>query len=314
MRIRQSSRTFCVGNLLKVVFFLLALSELRCFAATPRQIFPQSNQVMSSRLLGASGVAAYIVSSQGTNRGLLINQVTPSSVAARIGIAEGDVLLNLNNHVVDSASQADRILSDAPSGTLHCVFVRQGSNGLQLYNQAIVFTNISPGGSGSGTSRAARPNAGFRAEQVRADQIKESIPKIESYVVEVVNADRRQFGLAPLQVHSAIGGVARAFAQDMAARGFKNHIDPEGRDPTARGKSQGLNIQLGENFGWSSGVSFTDGVNRINNDMMSEPPNDPTNHRGNILNPKYIAIGCGAAYSPRTGELIVVEDFAEANP
>jgi uncharacterized protein YkwD len=308
MKIKRASIFFCACFLV-VTIFTGSGSNLDGLAATRQQIFPQSTNVIQSRLLGAAGVAAYIVSSQGTNRGLLIHAVSQNGLAARIGLAPGDVLLNLNSRVVDSASQADRILSGTASGALRCVFVRQGGNGLQLYNLSTAYTNVAPPATSIASSSSASPSSSQSRPKKSEDTVT-ALPQIETYVAELVNADRKKFGLSPLTVHSAIGEVARTFAQDMARRGFKSHIDPEGRDPTARGAAAGLTIQLGENFGWSSGMSYSDGCNKINNDMMAEPPDDPHNHRGNILNTKYGQIGCGAAVNSKTGELIIVEDFA----
>jgi len=306
MNFQRTSTSLCL-SLLTIALFSASASNLKTFAAT-RQIFTRSAQVLSSRYLGANGVAAYIVSSQGTNTGLLINEVAPNGLAARVGMGPGDVLLNLNSHVVDSASQADRILSEAATGNLRVVFARQGGSGLQLYNLSTPYTNQAPpaaiaGVASSSSSRRPSPKA--------KQEVPTELPQVEAYVAELVNADRQKYGLPPLSVSSAISDVARTFARDMAKRGFKAHIDPEGRDPSARGYAAGLTFQLGENFGWSAGMSYTEGCNKINNDMMAEPPDDPHNHRGNILNPTYGSIGCGAAVSARTGELIVVQDFAD---
>jgi len=306
MKLQRTPTSLCLCLLLIAICAGGTIS-LKGFAATRQQIFTRATHVLPSRFLGATGVAAYIVSAQGTNSGLLISEVTPNGLAARIGIAPGDVLLNLNSRVVDTASQADRILSEAASGPLRCVFARQGGSGLQLYNLSTTYTNQSPPRTVA-TSASSSPSA-ISAPSRREDRAA-ALTQVEAYIAELVNADRQKYGLPSLAVSSSIAEVARTFAEDMTKRGFKSHIDPEGRDPTARGAALGLTIQLGENFGWSSGMSYTDGCKKINNDMMSEPPDDPSNHRGNILNPKYASIGCGAAVSARTGELIVVEDFA----
>jgi len=286
-----------------------------CIAGdTPQQqIFALSRVVASSDTLGVSGYSAYITSSQGNNRGLLLSAVVPGSLAALIGMSPGDVLLNLNSHVVESASAADQILSEIPSGLLKSTFVRPGAGGLQLYNQSTSYTNV--GGarqSVNSANRIPRPSQQSRSEAKQS--LEGTVPQVESYVIELVNADRQKFGLPALQVNSQIGQVARTYAQDMARRGFKAHIDPEGRDPTARGLAGGLHVQLGENLGWAIGGTPQELAKRIDDTMMAEPPNNPNNHRGNILNPLYVAIGCGAAFNQKTGELNVVEDFSMSNP
>jgi len=309
----QSARSLFFASISLVTLTCITTFQPQSLAAGRQQIFPQSTNVIQARRLGAAGVAASIVSSQGTNRGLLINSVNPNSLAARMGLAAGDVLLNLNSRVVDSGSQADRILSETASGNLRCVFVRQGASGLQLYNLSTAYTNSSPPAATTNiASAAASSSSQTRQPAARSggDDGVAAVPAVEGYMVDLVNADRHKEGLPSLSSSSAISGVARAYALDMIKRGFKGHVDPEGRDPTARGAAAGLSCQLGENFGWTTGMSATAGAAKINKDMMAEPAGDPNNHRGNILNGKYGSIGCGAAMNSKTGELIIVEDFS----
>src|SRR5215472_16605676 len=74
-----------------------------------QQIFAQGNHGTSNRL-GAEGDSAYIVSSQGQNRGILLSKVNQNGFAYNAGLTEGDVLLNINGHVTPSFSDADRVL------------------------------------------------------------------------------------------------------------------------------------------------------------------------------------------------------------
>ena len=36
-------------------------------------------------------------------------------------------------------------------------------------------------------------------------------------------------------------------------------------------------------------------MDQCEDNMMNEPPNDPNNHRGNILNPRHACMGVGVA-------------------
>jgi uncharacterized protein YkwD len=315
MKIQTQSVLSFVSIFIISTITVFSISHLAVIAGNTyqQQVFPLSRELASSSTLGVSGYSAYITSSVGNNRGLLLSAVVPGSLAARIGMSPGDVLLNLNSHVVENASTADRILSETPSGILKSTFVRPGAGGLQLYNQSTNYTNV--GGarqSVSSQNRIPRPSQQSHSEQKKS--LDAVLPQVESYVIELVNADRQKFGLPALQVNSQIGQVARTYAQDMATRGFKAHIDPEGRDPTARGLAGGLHVQLGENLGWAFGGTPQELAKRIDDQMMGEPPNNPNNHRGNILNPLYVAIGCGAAFNQKTAELNVVEDFCTSNP
>ena len=54
-----------------------------------------------------------------------------------------------------------------------------------------------------------------------------------------VNAVRRQARLEPLAWDGDLARVARVYSADMARRGFFGHVDPDGRDPTARAARAG---------------------------------------------------------------------------
>jgi uncharacterized protein YkwD len=291
-----------------IVLFSLVFMPSGASAAR-QQIFAQGGAGLSNRL-GAEGQSAYIVSSQGQNRGVLISKVYDNGLANSAGVAEGDVILNVNGHVLSSFSDVDRVLSDLPSGIVKFTYARQGGNGLLLYSPSVRYTNPHPSPSQStSVAHSSMPTKPQSAKD-RIAKMEAMIPQLETYMIQLINADRSKYGLGSVGASSAIAGVARDYAKDMATRGFRGHYDPEGRDPTARGHAAGLTFQLAENLGWFNGMSPEVEVKKIHEMMMNESPDDPHNHRGNILNPKYGSIGVGIAFNQKTGEMNLVEDYA----
>ncbi|HET6827852.1 MAG TPA: CvpA family protein, partial [Ramlibacter sp.] len=55
-------------------------------------------------------------------------------------------------------------------------------------------------------------------------------PDLEARMLELLNAERTQRGLKPLQADPQLLPVARAHSRDMFARGYFAHVSPEGRD------------------------------------------------------------------------------------
>jgi uncharacterized protein YkwD len=293
-------------RLITLLFLTVLASLLSEAFAKPankltQQIFKYEARPAISRLLGAEGVAGYVISANGSNRGLVIIATETGGLAEHIGLIPGDVLLNLNDKSVTSSSQADHILSQAPSGILHAVFVRQGEQALDLYNQTVQFLN-------GGSLRIPR------SASLMGNQSKASIPSLENYVLSMINADRQKNGVRPVASSPALCSLARAYAEDMSRRAFKGHIDPEGRNPNQRAQAAGIKVGVSENIAWCFGKpTMEDNASTCEANMMNEPANDPANHRGNILNPNHVVVGVGVTIS--TGnEIIIVQEFANREP
>ena len=106
----------------------------------------------------------------------------------------------------------------------------------------------------------------------------------------MINADRANAGLPPLQWSSCLAGVAYSNAVRMAAAGAISHAGGVQADfGCGLGSSQ-----TGENVGWYSGGA-NDGV--LNTMFMNSPE-----HRSNIMGPYHYVgtawkiAGNGAAY------------------
>jgi uncharacterized protein YkwD len=299
--------------ILAVVFVAAAVLErAACARQITRQIGTYTDRVDMASRLGASGSSAYILSARSSNRGLYITSVSPGSVAAKLGLEQGDVLLQLNNRVVSSAAEADRILAATPSGQLKSVFVKQTSQQLNCYNQSIGYTNNAPseGSISQGGGMVAKRDSTF-------EKIQTSVPvqTLESYMCEIVNADRAANGVGRVSLSASLSAVARAHAEDMIARRFFDHVNPSGMDPRQRAVAAGINVAVAENIAQKSGpMSPQQKVAGCQKMMMDEPKNDPHNHRGNILNPSWTCVGIGCAYAPGGGVFVAQEFSASPVP
>ena len=117
----------------------------------------------------------------------------------------------------------------------------------------------------------------------------------EQEVLELVNQEREKEGRSPLAWCDGLGDLARAHSNDMCDRGFFSHVNPEGENPTARGRAGHAGSYtfdpivpnpyngVGENIamGYSTAEQVMEG-------WMNSP-----GHRANILNGKYTHIGVG---------------------
>lgn len=102
-------------------------------------------------------------------------------------------------------------------------------------------------------------------------------------VLALVNQERAKVGCSPLTTSTALTSLAQNFSEDMAARGFFDHTDPDGDTPWDRAAQAGVQGLAAENIarGQADAQAVMDGW------MNSE------GHRANILNCDYKTIGIG---------------------
>ncbi|MBK3587939.1 CAP domain-containing protein, partial [Streptomyces sp. MBT57] len=102
-------------------------------------------------------------------------------------------------------------------------------------------------------------------------------------VLALVNQERSKVGCSPLTTSAPLTSLAQNFSEDMAARGFFDHTDPDGDTPWDRAAQAGVQGLAAENIarGQADAQAVMDGW------MNSE------GHRANILNCDYKTIGIG---------------------
>ena len=123
---------------------------------------------------------------------------------------------------------------------------------------------------------------------------------IEHDVHDRVNAERVKAKLAKLKDDDKLSAIARAHSEDMARRHFFSHVNPNGEDPTARGRRAGYECRkiLGDRIrvGLAENLFEASGTARENIERMSVAGwmNSP-GHRANILETNYTKSGVGVA-------------------
>ena len=117
-------------------------------------------------------------------------------------------------------------------------------------------------------------------------------------MLALVNQERGQRGLKPLQADEALRAVARAHSRDMFARGYFSHISPEGRSPFDRIRAADIRfLAAGEN------LALAQTLPTAHQGLMNSP-----GHRANILRPTFGRIGIGVLDGGMFG-LMVTQAF-----
>ncbi|MFF9197659.1 sigma-70 family RNA polymerase sigma factor [Streptomyces sp. NPDC014779] len=103
-------------------------------------------------------------------------------------------------------------------------------------------------------------------------------------VIDLTNAERAKAGCGPLTAHPLLTRAAQGHSDDMAARNFFDHTNPDGADPGDRVTATG--------YQWSTyGENIAKGQ-RTPAEVMDAWMNSP-GHRANILNCSFKEIGIG---------------------
>ena len=145
---------------------------------------------------------------------------------------------------------------------------------------------------------------------VQAGKPEIRISDLERHFHASVNFERRAVGLPTLEWDDALAKLARAHSEDMVARGYFKHVNPEGETPMKRLQAAGYDKcgLIGENihqnvlysraiterkkttYDWNS-------MERIAATTMKDWM-DSDGHRQNILEKKFTREGIGVAISP----------------
>lgn len=131
-------------------------------------------------------------------------------------------------------------------------------------------------------------------------------------MLSLVNSDRMNAAndpetggrARPLKWDPRLAEAALEHSEDMAAHHYFSHYAPDGDSPVERITSIGVQWRsMGENIAKNFTVQSAEAA------FMNEPRFEP-NHRGNILNPKFNAVGIGIVRGP-DGMIYVTQDFAQ---
>ncbi|MGW0790947.1 CAP domain-containing protein [Streptomyces sp. NPDC002911] len=105
----------------------------------------------------------------------------------------------------------------------------------------------------------------------------------QAAVLALVNQERAKVGCSPVTTSASLTALAQDFSEDMAARDFFGHTDPDGATPWDRAAAAGVQGLGGENI--ARGQADAQAV--MDSWMNSD------GHRANILNCDYETLGVG---------------------
>ena len=117
---------------------------------------------------------------------------------------------------------------------------------------------------------------------------------MESRILSLVNAERRERGLRPLVWNDRLDQAAKLHARNMATYRKMSHVIPEAKLPTLSARAQHVQYpyaMIAENIA----LGFTDAESVVRGWMRSP------GHRRNILSPEASEIGTGVVSSGAGG-------------
>ncbi len=138
-------------------------------------------------------------------------------------------------------------------------------------------------GSGDGTT----------AQADNSDSLPAGLTAEERQMINLVNRERVERGLAPLKVDMELVRTARLKSRDMVDNNYFAHQSPTYGSPFDMMRAAGIRYRYaGENL---AGAPRVDWAHR---NLMNSP-----GHRANILNPNYTHIGIGIVDGSRYGKI-----------
>lgn len=245
-----------------------------------------SKKQVAINSLGCYGLPVLLKIGAMRMSGTYLSYVVTNGRAQSNGLHSGDIILKVNN-----------IPTGTPE-TLHTVLT-------SMRNQPVTL-DIALGGAKVELKRVPLLQKGSQ-KNAYANR---SVSDLETLMYQLINEDRNKKGLGRLQQSSTLARMARAYADDMAKRGFMGHTDPEGRGPLERAKLLGIRAKsvIAENCYYPyPQKNALDMVREAQNTLMQSPE-----HSVSILNPDYGCVGVGIAYR-RDGGLMVVQEFSAQN-
>lgn len=168
---------------------------------------------------------------------------------------------------------------------------------LFLFLLMLMFATTCP--STAGADGSINPPVGSGAPGGRLN-----LQQAREYMVELINRDRAQFGLAPVALDEVACRAAQLHAETMATTNTNSHWHPDGTKPPQRYTECGGSDYVMENSHgtgllppWVLSVEPEQSFTRaqIENEEKGffdeKPPND--GHRRNILDPQHTHVGVG---------------------
>ena len=147
-----------------------------------------------------------------------------------------------------------------------------------------------------------------------------SIPRLEQKIHTLINSERQTKKINPLAPDEQLLDIARAHSQDMANRGFFDHVNPDGKSPRDRVRLAGYNCPktVGENIFQNNLYSrvqirgdlktyYWNSLDEIATSTVQGWMSSP-GHRQNILQREYSKTGIGVAIAD-DGKIYITQLF-----
>lgn len=160
--------------------------------------------------------------------------------------------------------------------------------------------------------------AGFKP--VPRPQSPAALDEASAYLLTLINRDREQHGLAPVDYDPVASIAAQRHASDMAKHGFTAHWGSDGSVPEQRYTEAGGSDMVQENVACLFDAVPRDldpnprfdpaRLEQLEKMFMDEvPPND--GHRRNILKPGHRRVGIGLAQPTAVNQPCLAQEFVD---
>jgi uncharacterized protein YkwD len=137
---------------------------------------------------------------------------------------------------------------------------------------------------------------GVPASAAAADAM--TVPQAELRMVDVLNADRAKAGLVPLRVDTRLMTIARNRSNDMSAKNYFSHTQPDGRDIFDLIAAAKITwYGAGEIIAWNNYPTLETSIQAANTGWLNS-----SGHRPLIMSASYNYVGVGLALQAGTGK------------
>jgi uncharacterized protein YkwD len=118
-----------------------------------------------------------------------------------------------------------------------------------------------------------------------------SVDAAESYIAQLINADRARHGLRAIRLDSRLMTIAGRRSADMAQRGYFSHTQPDGRNVFDLISAARIRwYSAGEIIAWNNWPQLDDSARAANRGWLNSP-----GHRRLIMSREYNYMGVGLA-------------------
>jgi len=121
---------------------------------------------------------------------------------------------------------------------------------------------------------------------------------LRSQLLRLINSSRTEAGKQMVKSDALLDKLAQLQSEDMAARNYFGHINPDGQTPDDRRIAMGITTSVGENLAQAPTITYA------HNGLMRSGI-----HRSSILNSNWTRVGLGIA-KDANGYYLITEEFS----